>query len=75
MTDTLAETKVPLQLKRRSVFAGTIGNVLEWFETELFPAPISTRKVVVSRGRSWRDTARPTQSYGLKQPQIQQRIE
>lgn len=75
MTDTLAETKVPLQLKRRSVFASTIGNILDWFETELFPAPISNRKVVVSRERSSRDTARPMQSYGLNQPQIQQRIE
>ncbi|AMT92839.1 MFS transporter [Brevibacterium linens] len=32
MTDTIAETKVPLQLKRRSVIASTIGNVLEWYE-------------------------------------------
>lgn len=32
MTVTTAETKVPLQLKRRSVVASTIGNVLEWYE-------------------------------------------
>lgn len=32
MTDTIAETKVPLQLKRRSVVASTIGNILEWYE-------------------------------------------
>lgn len=32
MTDTLAETKVPLRLKRRSVVASTIGNILEWYE-------------------------------------------
>lgn len=32
MTETIAETKVPLQLKRRSVVASTIGNVLEWYE-------------------------------------------
>ena len=32
MTDTIAETKVPLQLKRRSVVATTIGNILEWYE-------------------------------------------
>lgn len=32
MTGVIAETKVPLQLKRRSVVASTIGNVLEWYE-------------------------------------------
>lgn len=32
MTDTIAETKVPLRLKRRSVVASTIGNILEWYE-------------------------------------------
>ncbi|WP_062239536.1 MFS transporter [Brevibacterium epidermidis] len=32
MTDTIAETKVPLQVKRRSVVASTIGNILEWYE-------------------------------------------
>lgn len=32
MTGTIAETKVPLRLKRRSVVASTIGNILEWYE-------------------------------------------
>lgn len=32
MTAQAAETTTPLHLKRRSVFASTIGNVLEWYE-------------------------------------------